>query len=111
MRTKIVYVLVSQESDYYYEMALLSLYSLRLHHPKDVVQIVMDEDTHQRLTAMESPILSSATPIVVSIPERFTVMQRSRYLKTKLTEIIEGDLLNSSPSIDELRDWAKKFEG
>ena len=38
MRTKIVYVLVSQETDYYYEMLQLSLYSLRLYHPNDVVE-------------------------------------------------------------------------
>lgn len=93
MKTKIVYVLVSQEADYYYEMTLLSLYSLRLHHPKDIVQIVMDEDTHQRLIAMESSILCDAIPIVVSIPPEYTTKQRSRYLKTRLTEIIEGDFL------------------
>lgn len=93
MKTKIVYVLVSQEADYYYEMTLLSLYSLRLHHPKDIVQIVMDVDTHQRLTGMESSILCDATPIVVSIPSKYSAKQRSRFLKTRLTEIIEGDFL------------------
>ena len=95
MRTKIVYVLVSQETDYYYEMLLLSLYSLRLHHPKGdaEVEVVMDEDTHQRLVEKKAEILNDVTPIVVPIPPEYTVMQRSRYLKTQLRQIVKGDFL------------------
>ena len=95
MRTKIVYVLVSQETDYYYEMLLLSLYSLRLHHPKGdaEVEVVMDEDTHQRLVEKKAEMLSDVTPVVVSIPPEYTVMQRSRYLKTQLRKIVKGDFL------------------
>ena len=95
MRTKIVYVLVSQESDYYYEMLLLSLYSLRLHHPKGdaEVEVVMDEDTHQRLVDKKAEILDDVTPIVVNIPPEYSVMQRSRYLKTQLRQLVIGDFL------------------
>jgi len=95
MRTKIVYVLVSQESDYYYEMFLLSHYSLRLHHPKGDAEVVlvMDTDTHQRLVDKNAPVLADVTPVVVSIPEEYTIMQRSRYLKTSLRQRIEGDFL------------------
>ena len=95
MKTKIVYVLVSQEIDYYYEMLLLSLYSLRLHHPKGdaVVEVVMDEDTHQRLVDKKAAILDDVTPIVTSIPPEYTKMQRSRYLKTRLRQIVQGNFL------------------
>ncbi len=95
MRTKIVYVLVSQESDYYYEMFLLSHYSLRLHHPKGDAEVVlvMDTDTHQRLVDKNAPVLADVTPVVVSIPEEYTIMQRSRYLKTSLRQRVEGDFL------------------
>lgn len=95
MRTKIVYVLVSQESDYYYEMLLLSLYSLRLYHPKGdaEVEVVMDEDTHRRLVDMKAEMLNDVTPIVVPIPPEYTVMQRSRYLKTQLRQLVKGDFL------------------
>lgn len=95
MRTKIVYVLVSQESDYYYEMFLLSHYSLRLHHPKGDAEVVlvMDTDTHQRLVDKKAPVLDDVTPVVVSIPEEYTIMQRSRYLKTSLRQRIEGGFL------------------
>lgn len=95
MRTKIVYVLVSQDSDYYYEMLLLSLYSLRLHHPKGdaEVEVVMDEDTHQRLVDKKAEMLGEVTPVIVSIPPEYTVMQRSRYLKTQLRKLVKGDFL------------------
>lgn len=95
MRTKIVYVLVSQETDYYYEMLLLSLYSLRLHHPKGdaEVEVVMDEDTHQRLVDNNAEILNDVTPIVVPIPLEYTIMERSRYLKTQLRQFVSGDFL------------------
>lgn len=95
MRTKIVYVLVSQESDYYYEMFLLSHYSLRLYHPKGDAEVVlvMDTDTHQRLVDEKVPILDDVTLVVVDIPEEYTKMQRSRYLKTTLRKRVNGDFL------------------
>lgn len=93
MKTKIVYVLVSEETDYYYEMVLLSLYSLRLYHPKDNVELVMDEATYQRLIDKKAAILDDVTPIVVPIPSEYSVLQSSRYLKTMLRELIKGDFL------------------
>lgn len=95
MKTKIVYVLVSQESDYYYEMLLLSLYSLRLYHPKGdaEVEVVMDEDTHRRLVDKKVEMLNEVTTIVVDIPTEYSIMQRSRYLKTKLRQLVKGDFL------------------
>ena len=46
MNTKVVYVLVSNKNDYYVEMLQLSLYSLRIFHPDDIVEVVMDEKTY-----------------------------------------------------------------
>lgn len=93
MKTKIVYVLVSDETDYFYEMVLLSLYSFRLYHPKDTVESVMDEATYERLVDKNATILNDVTPIVVSIPSEYSQMQRSRYLKTQLRQIVKGDFL------------------
>lgn len=93
MKTKIVYVLVSNRNDYYTEMLQLSLYSLRLYHPHDVVEIVMDEDTHRRLMKRRSPLLTEANPIIVNVPDCYSSVQRSRYLKTSLREILSGDFL------------------
>ena len=49
MKTKIVYVLVSSETDLYLEQAWLSLYSLRLHNPNAHVVILMDDYTEHSL--------------------------------------------------------------
>lgn len=93
MKTKLVYVLVSNDNDYYYEMVVMSLYSFRLYHPFSKVEIVMDRDTYQRLKEKPVSILGDVTPVVVDIPSEYNVVQRSRYLKTNLRQFIEGDFL------------------
>lgn len=93
MKTKIVYILVSRPSDYYYEMLRLSLYSLRKHRPDVIVELVLGSDTHQRLLTEEPSILDVVKPLVVDIPQEYDVMQRSRYLKTRLRSLIDEDFL------------------
>ena len=93
MITKVVYVLVSSKNDYYVEMLQLSLYSLRIFHPDDIVEVVMDEKTYSRLVKQKHRLLADVKPIVVEIPKEYSLMQRSRYLKTRLREIIVGDFL------------------
>ena len=95
MQTKIVYVLVSQESDFFYEMFLMSHYSLRLYHPKGDVEVnlIMDMDTYQRLKEKQAEILQDVIPIVSYVPKEYSVMQRSRYLKTSMRELLQGDFL------------------
>ena len=94
MNTKIVYVLVSSEADFYFEMLQLSLCSLRLYHPKEDTEVVvaMDRDTYLRLVNKAS-FIDDITPIIPVIPQGYTTMQRSRYLKTKLRELVVGDFL------------------
>lgn len=93
MKTKLVYVYVGSDGDYYYEMLIMSLYSFRRYHPHDEVLIVMDEETFESLRHKNAALLSDVTPIVVHISEDYNMMQRSRYLKTKLRQIIDGDYL------------------
>lgn len=93
MKTKIVYVLVSNKNDYYVEMLLLSLYSLRLYHPNDEVEVVMDEKTYSRLVKQKTLLFTDVKPIVIDIPKEYSLLQRSRYLKTNLREIIVGDFI------------------
>ena len=94
MRTKIVYVLVSEETDYYYEMFLMSLYSLRLYHLNDEVIVVADEDTYYRLQAKKDPLLAMGIKYIqVSIPLEYNKTLRSRYLKTQLRQYIEDNFL------------------
>lgn len=93
MKTKLVYVLVSDLSGFYYEMLQMSLYSFRIYHPKDTVELVMDDDTFNRLEDIHADVLRDVIPVVVPIPSDYSIMQRSRYLKTNLRHIIKGDFL------------------
>lgn len=53
MKTKIVYVLVSDEKDLYLEQAWLSVYSLRLHNPTAYVVVLMDDNTERSLVGKQ----------------------------------------------------------
>ena len=93
MKTKFVYVLVSADGDYYFEMLCLSLYTLRRFHPQDTVVVVMDNDTYIRLQKARASLLSSISVMVIDIPSEYSVIQRSRYLKTSLRQNIDGPFL------------------
>jgi hypothetical protein len=43
MKTKIVHVVVSDETDIFLEQALLSIFSLRKHNPNSLVELVIDQ--------------------------------------------------------------------
>lgn len=94
MKTKIVYTLVSDENDFYYEQLLLSLYSLKLHNPNCKAIIVVDQKTYCTLTEKRNAIFQYITQIIpVNVPTSYSKMESSRYLKTNLREYIKGDFL------------------
>lgn len=94
MRTSIVYTLISDETDYYYEQALISVYSLRLYNPKAMVYIIVDQDTFKTLSGKRKEIYNYVSSIIpIDVPSDYNKMQRSRYLKTNLRKFINGDYL------------------
>lgn len=94
MKTQIVYVLVSDKSDTYYEQLLISVFSLRKYNEDAKVIIVCDKETNSSLVGKRAIIKEYASEIVeVSISTEFDKTQKSRFLKTNLRNIIEGDYL------------------
>ena len=94
MKTKIVYVLVSGKNDFYLEQTLISVYSCRLHNREANITIVLDSDTSKSLKGSRAEIKKYATELIVAeIPSEYNNMQKSRYLKTSLRSIVEGDFL------------------
>lgn len=94
MKTQIVYVVVSDTSDYYLEQTLLSIYSLRLYHKETRVFLVVDEPTNNSITERRAEIRSYADEIIcIKVPSEYTKVQSSRFLKTSLREFIIGDFL------------------
>ena len=94
MKTKIVYVLVSDTSDYYYEQTLLSVSSARMWNPDAEIIVVADDKTNATLVGSRTALMDVADKkIVVSFPEEINKKRRSRFLKTSIRNHVEGDFL------------------
>lgn len=94
MKTKIVYVLTSNDNDVLLEQLMLSLHSLKYHNPSAEVFLVVDQDTYLSINGNRSKIKAYLTDIIaIDTPKEFNNMLRSRWLKTSLREYIDGDYL------------------
>ena len=93
MNTKIVYVLVSDDSDYYYEQVMLSIRSLINYNPEARIEVLVDEATSASLKGNREAIKQYADVIEVDTPAGYDKMRRSRYLKTNMRNLVAGDFL------------------
>lgn len=94
MKTKIIYILTSSQEDIYWEQALISIYSCRLHNKNAEIILVVDSQTDVSLVGKRSELdkyISKKN--VVVCPNNYTQAMRSRYLKTTLRRYIKGDFL------------------
>jgi hypothetical protein len=93
-KMKYVYILVSNESDYYYEQALMSMTSLKMHTPNGFISLLIDDVTEKTFTGKRKDILAIVDELkVIEIEGRFNKKARSRWLKTTMREHIAGDFL------------------
>lgn len=94
MNTQIVYVLVSNEKDYYTEQFFISSYSARLYNPEAHIVLLTDDKTEKYLKNKCANSLVYINELVtVEYPEDFDKKTRSRYLKTSVRDHISGDYL------------------
>lgn len=94
MRTKLVYVLNCMIDKTYVEQALMSVYSARYWNPDAYIVLVVDDMTDGLLTGERGEILKYISEKkVVSFPDNDNMMYRSRWLKTSIRQIVEGDFL------------------
>lgn len=94
MKTKIVYVLTSSNCDFYLEQTLLSVYSLRIYNKDAKVLLITDKDTYSTFIGTRHSLLSYFDEVIsVETPYNFNNIRKSRYLKTKVRNIISGDFL------------------
>lgn len=94
MKTKIVYVLISSYEDMYLEQTLISACSARLHNPDAKILVVTDSSTKKTIKGRRAEIYKYVSDfVVVNIPSAYNNMQKSRYIKTNLRKIIDGDFL------------------
>jgi lipopolysaccharide biosynthesis glycosyltransferase len=91
---KYLYVLVSDEKDYYLEQALLSITSLKMWIPDGFVSLLIDDATEKTLIDKRRNILELINELkIVKVDDEFNKTARSRWLKTAMRQHIEGDFL------------------
>ena len=94
MKTKIVYVLSSDDRDFYLEQTLISVYSLRMYNKDVYVVLLTDKETNAGFVGTRYKITDYFNEIVVvDTPEGYDNARKSRYLKTLIRQKICGDFL------------------
>jgi lipopolysaccharide biosynthesis glycosyltransferase len=89
-----VYVLTSDENDFFLEQLVLSITSLRLKMSNAAVTVLTDDITAATLTEKRSIIYKLADEVkVLSSPSELNKLRRSRWLKTTMRKNIIGDFL------------------
>lgn len=95
MKTKIVYVVASLNDDIYMEQAIVSAWSARHYNPGCRIEMACDQDTFATFNSgirAQYKSLFDQIHVREFLPEQ-SMMERSRWLKTTLRQIIEGDFL------------------
>lgn len=95
MKTKLVYVLTCAPEATYIEQALMAVWSARYHNPDAHIVLMVDDKTDKLLTGNRGEINNYISEKIV-LPfedESLTPMYRSRWIKTQVRQMIEGDFL------------------
>lgn len=93
MKTRIVYVLTLKDNGLrFYEMLSLSICSLQLHNPSIQVVVVMDRESSAMLCKKSLTLPLGVKQTIVDVPPEWA-KYKSRYLKTKLRFLVDGDYL------------------
>jgi len=91
---KYVYGLVSDETDYYLEQALMSITSLKIRMPDAFISLVIDDITDKTLIGKRKNVLGFVNELkVVNIALQFNKKIRSRWLKTSIRKHIDGNFI------------------
>lgn len=95
MRTKAVYVVVSDNNDVYFEQAWVSAWSLKHYNPDMDVYCIVDQDTFDNIFSCYRQNASEVIDrfVKVDVPAKYSKIERSRYLKTSVRKYIDGDFL------------------
>jgi len=96
MKTKLVYVLTCSPEATYIEQALMAVWSARCWNPDAHIVLLTDDKTSAILHSggLRSELLRYISEeIVISFEENKAMHYRSRWLKTMVRELVDGDVL------------------
>ena len=95
MQSKLVYVLTCAPKATYIEQALISIWSARYHNPNAHIVLLVDDKTDELLVGKRAEVLDYVTEkkVVDFEDNNASMMYRSRFLKTNVRDLVEGDIL------------------
>ena len=93
MKTPILYVLTSSENDLYLEELWVSLFSLHYFNKEVTVKVLSDESTAKRIKARPELCAMIDDLYPVDVPQDYPAKERSRFIKTNIRNLVEGDFL------------------
>lgn len=94
MKTKLVYVVVSDEKDTFLEMALAAVFTAKFRMPDCHVCILTDSVTDKTIHGRRADIVAFVDEkVVVEFEDSISKKTRSRYLKTNMRDYVKGDFL------------------
>jgi len=94
LNTKLVYVLTSAPEKNYIEQALISIYTARYYNPEATIVLIVDDLTDKLFVGNRAEVLDYITEkLVIELPEDMNMMERSRWLKTSVRNLVDGDIL------------------
>lgn len=95
MKTKLVYVLTCAPEKHYIEQALMSVYSARHWNPDAHIVLIVDDLTDKLFVGKRAEILDYISEKIVVPFEDMSLsrMYRSRFIKTSVRHLIQGDYL------------------
>jgi hypothetical protein len=90
---KYVYVLVSDENDFYLEQCAFSIFSLKKIMKEAYTLVLSDSDSAERInrSGFFRPLITELR--IVDYPNGFSKKEVSRWLKTSMREYVSGDFL------------------
>ena len=95
METKVVYVVISGMDDIYFEQVWASAWSLKYFNPDAYITLLTDDDTKQSIYSdTRKCALEFFDEIkVVEFDREYSSKEKSRWIKTNMRNLIEGDFL------------------
>lgn len=94
MKTKLLYVVASDNNDVYLEQAHISIFSAKYYMPDCFITLLVDDTTDRNMDEHRRKILKNVDEYLVTpLPEETSAHVRSRLLKCGAREYVKGDFL------------------
>lgn len=91
---KYLFVLTSSPKDFFCEQTLVAIASLRAHNPNAFVTLLTDDKTAETFTGSRAHLKEAVNELkVLTLDQALSPMLRSRFLKTVMRNVIDGDFL------------------